>query len=129
MRTIYMGSTSITLQLWDTAGQERFRCIAEQYYRKANAILVVYDITCLSSFSTVRDWMNLVEEKMRDGVMLMLLGNKLDLADTHCREVSRKDGQSLAEQHKASFYECSAKTGENIEQLMTQMAECKYSDE
>ncbi|XP_057692917.1 EF-hand calcium-binding domain-containing protein 4A isoform X2 [Corythoichthys intestinalis] len=123
MRTITMGSTSITLQLWDTAGQERFRSITEQYYHKANAIMVVYDITCMASFTTVREWMNSVKDKMCDGVMLVLLGNKLDLADSHCRKVSRRAGQMLAEQHEASFYECSAKTGENIEQLMTHMAE------
>uniref|UniRef100_A0A3Q2ZP69 Si:ch211-247i17.1 n=1 Tax=Hippocampus comes TaxID=109280 RepID=A0A3Q2ZP69_HIPCM len=84
MRTITLGSTSITLQLWDTAGQERFRCITEQYYRKADAILVVYDITCSASFTAVREWMDV--------------------------------------QHQASFYECSAKTGANMEELMTHMA-------
>ncbi|XP_019712670.1 EF-hand calcium-binding domain-containing protein 4A isoform X1 [Hippocampus comes] len=123
MRTITLGSTSITLQLWDTAGQERFRCITEQYYRKADAILVVYDITCSASFTAVREWMDVVEEKMCDGATLMLLGNKLDLADSHHRKVERRDGHKLAEQHQASFYECSAKTGANMEELMTHMAE------
>lgn len=82
MRTVTLGSTSITLQLWDTAGQERlvlrllsllllrirlsprvcrFRCITDQYYRKADAILVVYDITCSASFTAVREWIDTVE--------------------------------------------------------------------
>ncbi|XP_061678151.1 EF-hand calcium-binding domain-containing protein 4A isoform X2 [Syngnathoides biaculeatus] len=122
MKTIALGSTSITLQLWDTAGQERFRCITKQYYHKANAILVVYDITCSTSFTAVREWIDSVEEKMCDGAILMLLGNKLDLADSHRRKVAKRDGQKLAE-HRALFYECSAKTGANMEELMTHLAE------
>ncbi|XP_061630559.1 EF-hand calcium-binding domain-containing protein 4A isoform X2 [Phyllopteryx taeniolatus] len=123
MKIISLGSTSITLQLWDTAGQERFRCITDQYYRKADAILVVYDITWSASFTAAREWIDSVEEKMCDGAMLMLLGNKLDLADSRCRKVAEKDGQKLAEQHRASFFECSAKTGANMEELMTHLAE------
>nr|XP_057931939.1 EF-hand calcium-binding domain-containing protein 4A [Doryrhamphus excisus]XP_057931940.1 EF-hand calcium-binding domain-containing protein 4A [Doryrhamphus excisus]XP_057931941.1 EF-hand calcium-binding domain-containing protein 4A [Doryrhamphus excisus] len=124
MKTITLGSTSITLQLWDTAGQERFRSITEQYYRKADAVLVVYDITCAASFTAVRGWMDSVEEKMCDGAVLMLLGNKVDLADTQeSRKVITRDGEKLAQQHQALFYECSAKTGYNIEELMTHLAQ------
>ncbi|KAM9854784.1 EF-hand calcium-binding domain-containing protein 4A [Aulostomus maculatus] len=116
IKTITVGSTTVTLQLWDTAGQERFRCITEQYYRKADGILAFYDITQPPSFTAVRGWMDLVKEKMCEGAVLILLGNKLDL--THSRKVTTGDGQRLAEQHQALFYECSAKTGCNMEELM-----------
>nr|XP_020475050.1 EF-hand calcium-binding domain-containing protein 4A [Monopterus albus]XP_020475051.1 EF-hand calcium-binding domain-containing protein 4A [Monopterus albus] len=122
MKTLTLGSTTITLQLWDTAGQERFRSIAQQYYRKADGILAMYDITQATSFTAVRGWIDSVKEKMSEGVVLMLLGNKLDLADTHCREVTTGEGQKLAEQHQALFYECSAKSGSSIEDLMTHLA-------
>ncbi|XP_061917056.1 EF-hand calcium-binding domain-containing protein 4A isoform X3 [Entelurus aequoreus] len=125
MRTLILGSTSITLQLWDTAGQERFRCITEQYYRKADGVLVVYDVTQAASFTAVRGWMESVEEKMCDGAVLMMLGNKVDLADvSENRKVMTRDGQKLAQQqHQALFYECSAKTGYNMEELMTHLAQ------
>ncbi|XP_026166282.1 EF-hand calcium-binding domain-containing protein 4A isoform X3 [Mastacembelus armatus] len=122
MKTLHLGSTTITLQLWDTAGQERFRSITEQYYRKADGILAMYDITDSTSFTAVRGWMDSVKEKMCEGVVLMLLGNKLDLADGHSREVITREGQRLAEQHQALFYECSAKTGFNVEELMSDLA-------
>ncbi|XP_035813328.1 EF-hand calcium-binding domain-containing protein 4A [Amphiprion ocellaris] len=122
MKTLTLDSTTITLQLWDTAGQERFRSITEQYYRKADGILAMYDVTQSASFTAVRGWMDSVKEKMCEGSVLMLLGNKLDLADGHSREVSTGDGQRLAEQHQALFYECSAKTGSNMEELMTHLA-------
>ncbi|XP_042268066.1 EF-hand calcium-binding domain-containing protein 4A [Thunnus maccoyii] len=122
MKTITLDSTTITLQLWDTAGQERFRSITEQYYRKADGILAMYDVTHSPSFTAVRGWMDSVKEKMCEDAVLMLLGNKLDLADGHSREVTTREGQKLAEQHQALFYECSGKTGCNMEELMTQLA-------
>ncbi|XP_036963879.1 EF-hand calcium-binding domain-containing protein 4A [Acanthopagrus latus] len=122
MKTVTVGSTTITMQLWDTAGQERFRSITEQYFRKADGILAMYDLTHSASFTAVRGWMHSVKEKMCDGAVLMLLANKLDLADDHSRRVTAGKGQRLAEQHQALFYECSAKTGHNIEELMTDLA-------
>uniref|UniRef100_A0A4W6DX50 Si:ch211-247i17.1 n=1 Tax=Lates calcarifer TaxID=8187 RepID=A0A4W6DX50_LATCA len=95
MKTLILGSTTITMQLWDTAGQERFRSITEQYYRKADGILAMYDITQSSSFTAVRGWVD--SEKMCEGAVLMLLGNKLDLADGHGRKVTTLEGQRLAE--------------------------------
>ncbi|XP_044050483.1 EF-hand calcium-binding domain-containing protein 4A isoform X4 [Siniperca chuatsi] len=123
MKTLTLGSTTIVLQLWDTAGQERFRSITEQYYRKADGILAMYDVTCSPSFTAVRGWMDSVKEKMCDGAVLMLLANKLDLADSCSRKVTTVEGQRLAEQHQALFYECSAKTGCRMEELMTDLAE------
>ena len=42
---------------WDTAGQERFRTITTSYYRGAQAIIIVYDITDKESFYHVKNWM------------------------------------------------------------------------
>ncbi|XP_056138445.1 EF-hand calcium-binding domain-containing protein 4A [Lampris incognitus] len=61
MKTVALGSTTVVLQLWDTAGQERFRSITQQYYRKADGIIVMYDITQSPSFTAVRGWMDLVQ--------------------------------------------------------------------
>ncbi|XP_041852471.1 EF-hand calcium-binding domain-containing protein 4A [Melanotaenia boesemani] len=122
MKTLTLSSTTITLQLWDTAGQERFRSITEQYYRKADGILTMYDITDSASFTAVRGWMDSVKEKMCEGTVLMLLGNKLDLANSHSRKVPTTEGQKLAEQYQALFHECSAKTGHNMDELMTHLA-------
>ncbi|XP_029607768.1 EF-hand calcium-binding domain-containing protein 4A isoform X1 [Salmo trutta] len=122
MRAVTLGSTTIALQLWDTAGQERFRSITQQYYRKADGILTMYDITDSASFSAVREWMDLVQERMSEGAVLMLLGNKTDLSEAQKREVTTREGQRLAEQDNAVFYECSARSGYNIEELMTQLA-------
>ncbi|XP_008410369.1 EF-hand calcium-binding domain-containing protein 4A [Poecilia reticulata] len=123
MKTLILNSITITLQLWDTAGQERYRSITEQYYRKADGILAMYDVTHSASFSAVRGWMDSVRDKMCDGTVLMLLGNKLDLADNNNREITRPEGERLAEDYQALFHECSAKTGYNMDELMVHLAE------
>lgn len=44
-RSITVGGDIVKLQIWDTAGQERFRTITGAYYKGAQAIIIVYDIT------------------------------------------------------------------------------------
>jgi Ras-related protein Rab-1A len=65
---------------WDTAGQERFRTIISQYYRGANGILVVYDVTNRDSFNSIQMWLKEIENFGCEGVARLLVGNKADLA-------------------------------------------------
>ncbi|CAL8356472.1 unnamed protein product [Lota lota] len=122
MKNITLGSINVVLQLWDTAGQERYRSITQQYYRKADGILSMYDITDGDSFMAVREWLDCVQERKCEGAVLMLLGNKEDMANDTSRKVTTQEGHKLAEHHQAEFYECSARSGYNIETLMTDLA-------
>ncbi|CAL8235359.1 unnamed protein product [Boreogadus saida] len=66
MKNITLGSINVVLQLWDTAGQERYRSITQQYYRKADGILSMYDITDGDSFLAVREWLDCVQVRTLD---------------------------------------------------------------
>ena len=55
--------TLVELQLWDTAGQERFRGIMSSYYRGAQGILVVFDVTSRKSFDSVPRWLQDVDRE------------------------------------------------------------------
>ena len=49
----------IKCRIWDTAGQERFRTISASFYKRADAIVLVYDTTDTSSFKEIDEfWMN-----------------------------------------------------------------------
>ncbi|XP_053497980.1 EF-hand calcium-binding domain-containing protein 4A isoform X1 [Ictalurus furcatus] len=124
VRSLVLDSTQIALQLWDTAGQERFHSITTQYYRKADGILVMYDVTQTASFMAVRDWLDQVQKNKADGACVMLLGNKMDLdmEDGGGRQVTTMQGQKLAQEYQAEFFECSAKSGLNIQEAMTHLA-------
>ncbi|NXD12975.1 RAB44 protein, partial [Nothocercus nigrocapillus] len=122
VKNMMVDNTQVALQLWDTAGQERFRSITKQYFRKADGILVMYDITAECSFTSVRNWMSSVQEGIEDGAVIFLLGNKTDAVSRGARRVPKVEGERLAKEYKAVFYECSAMAGCNIVEPMLHMA-------
>ncbi|MEE6521036.1 hypothetical protein FKM82_019033 [Ascaphus truei] len=104
---------SLTPQIWDTAGQERFRSVTHAYYRDAQALLLLYDITSKASFDNIRAWLTEVHEFAHKDVVIMLLGNKSDVSSA--RVIRTEDGESLAKEYGVPFMETSAKTGMNVE--------------
>ncbi|NWR60123.1 RAB44 protein, partial [Bucorvus abyssinicus] len=100
----------------------RFRSITRQYFRKADGILVMYDVTAKCSFTAVRNWMSSVQEGIEDGAVVFLLGNKMDTAQRETRNVPKVEGERLAKEYKAVFYECSVMTGYNILEPMVHVA-------
>ncbi|XP_013396808.1 ras-like GTP-binding protein RYL2 [Lingula anatina] len=55
---VTIGDYRVKMSVWDTAGQERFRSMAPMYYRKANAAMLVYDISNKDSFDDIKMWVN-----------------------------------------------------------------------
>ncbi|CAF3475708.1 unnamed protein product [Rotaria sp. Silwood1] len=111
-KIVTLGDKKIKLQIFDTAGQERFRSVTHSYYRDANALLLLYDVTSYSSFENISAWLSEIKEFAHDGVVIMLIGNKIDKSQ---RVVSREAGERLARDYEVSFLETSAKTGQNVE--------------
>ncbi|XP_067120696.1 EF-hand calcium-binding domain-containing protein 4B-like isoform X1 [Centruroides vittatus] len=122
VKSIIVEGQTIVLQLWDTAGQERFRSITKQYFRKADGVIIMYDITSESSFKSVRGWINRIKETA-DSPVLLLIGNKIDLCENdENRVILYKDGQKLAEEYEAVFYETSSKNGAHVDESVKKMA-------
>ncbi|KAG2423550.1 hypothetical protein HXX76_015192 [Chlamydomonas incerta] len=110
----------VKLQIWDTAGQERFRTITSAYYRGAQGIILVYDITDEASFNNVRNWMRNIEQHASDNVNKILVGNKLDLAEK--RVVAESRGRALADEYGFRFFETSAKDNVCVEEAFLSVA-------
>lgn len=108
----------VKLQIWDSAGQERFRNITSSYYRNCSGIIIVYDVTRRESFDKVTDWIAEVR-RFVPTVPLIVVGNKCDRED---RQVSKEDGQQLAEKQELIFLETSAKENTNIEAAFQQLS-------
>ena len=109
-----MDSQIIKLQIWDTAGQERFRTLTSSYYRGAQGIIIVYDVTDRESFDNVRQWMHEIDRFANQGVCKILVGNKCDLEEE--RKVSTEEGMELAKHYELPFLETSARNSINVEQ-------------
>ena len=100
------------IQIWDTAGQEQFRSITRAYYKNSICALVVYDISVRKTFESVKQWIEDCKNYMPKNVIITLVGNKCDLEDK--REVQKDEGQELAELYGLLFFETSAKTNVNV---------------
>ncbi|KAJ8290428.1 hypothetical protein GJAV_G00012740 [Gymnothorax javanicus] len=121
MKTLEIDGIKVRIQIWDTAGQERYQTITKQYYRRAQGIFLVYDITSERSFQHIMKWASDVDEYAPDKVQKILIGNKSD--EEHKRQVSRIHGDKLAKTYGMDFFETSACTNHNIKESFTRLTE------
>ncbi|KAM7006452.1 uncharacterized protein rab44 [Tautogolabrus adspersus] len=117
--TVVVDGKPVVLQLWDTAGQERFHSITRQIFHKAQAFLLMYDITSAHSFSAVSYWASCIQEGAPESVTVLLLGNKSDHVE---RQIKAQEGETLAKEYNFEFMESSAATGENVIESLETMA-------
>ncbi|TLS23368.1 uncharacterized protein PpBr36_06741 [Pyricularia pennisetigena] len=132
---------TIKFEIWDTAGQERFASLAPMYYRNAQAALVVYDLTKPTSLIKAKHWVAELQRQASPGIVIALVGNKLDLtsdggdaggddADADgaggdsgdARKIPTEDAKAYAEEEGLLFFETSAKTGFNVTEVFTAIA-------
>ena len=116
-KTISYNNRNIILQIWDTSGQERYRSIAQNFYRGADGILFVFDVTNKNSFDNLKYWLN---EPQIDAKKI-LIGNKIDLSDK--RVINKEKMEELAKKYEMKSFETSAKTGENVDKIFTEITE------
>ncbi|KAF4385851.1 hypothetical protein F8388_010407 [Cannabis sativa] len=115
-RMVTIDGRPIKLQIWDTAGQESFRSITRSYYRGAAGALLVYDITRRETFNHLANWLEDARQHANPNMTIMLIGNKSDLA--HRRAVSKEEGEQFAKENGLLFLEASARTAQNVEEVM-----------
>jgi small GTP-binding protein len=106
------------MNVWDAAGQAHYEKIRGMYYRDAKGALLVYDVTNPESFKNLDKWVAELEENLGRKVPVLLVGNKIDLE----RKVSREEAVGYAMKNKFQFVECSAKTGEGVEDAFRKLA-------
>ncbi|XP_028912085.1 ras and EF-hand domain-containing protein isoform X2 [Ornithorhynchus anatinus] len=126
IKTLVVDGEPTVLQLWDTAGQERFRSIAKSYFRRADGVLLLYDVTCEKSFLHVREWVEMIEDATHESIPIMIVGNKADLREATStqepKHVPINCGEKLAMAYNALFCETSAKDGSNIVEAVLHLA-------
>ena len=120
IKNIEVDQKRVKLQIWDTAGQERFRTITTSYFRGAQGIVLVYDVTDRRSFESIRNWISQIQQHADVHVNKILVGNKCDMLDE--KVVSTEEGAKLADEFGMLFYEASAKTNVNVEKCFQSIA-------
>lgn len=140
----------IKFEIWDTAGQERFHSLAPMYYRNAQASAVIYDVTKASSFEKAKSWVKELQRQANPNIVIALVGNKIDLlnessssasasgneenddddetatatpeAGDSLRAVPKDEAEAYAKEAGLLFFETSAKTGEGVVEVFTEIA-------
>ena len=120
LKNIQLDGKRIKLQIWDTAGQERFRTITTSYFRGAQGILLVYDVTDRQTFISIRNWVAQIQMHADVNVNKILIGNKCDMTNT--RAVSFEEVDALAKEYNIHFFETSAKQDLNVEKSFLTIA-------
>ncbi|KAI9852647.1 MAG: hypothetical protein M1838_006104 [Thelocarpon superellum] len=142
---------TIKFEIWDTAGQERFASLAPMYYRNAQSALVVYDLTKPTSLIKAKHWVAELQRQASPGIVIALVGNKLDLTNDagasgdgasgaprdgadeglegaeddgsgDARKVPTAEAKAYAQEEGLLFFETSAKTGVNVTEVFTAIA-------
>ena len=112
------------LQIWDTAGQERYRSITTSYYKGSHGCFIVYDIANEESFENVDKWYSEAVKTTSENVSIILVGNKCDLEDQ--RIITKETGEEKAKNLKCPFFETSAKTKINIDEIFQEITNNIY---
>ena len=117
IKMIKKGNEKIKVSIYDTAGQERFKNIVKHYYKGANGVLLIFDITKRDTFEKLDYWLTDLQENSDnlDYLFIYLIGNKIDLEAE--RKVSTEEANKFAQENNLSYIEVSAKTGFNIKKL------------
>ena len=110
-KNIRFRGQNIKIQIWDSAGQEKYKGLIPSYVRNSSIVFIVYDVSNRSSFDNVPNWISFV--KNIEKTKMILVGNKTDLQ----REVQTNEGEELSKNEEMLFFECSAKSNDNIKNL------------
>ena len=101
------------INFYDTAGQERYMSLAFDIIKKADGVILMYDLTQRNTFEGVSIWMDNIKKHKGEDFPIVLVGNKSDMEE---REVTKEEGEELAKKFNISFFETSNKTAQNVEE-------------
>jgi len=120
-KTIQYKDFKVSFVLWDIAGQSKFQKMRSTFYRGADGLILVFDLTSLESFHNIPKWYKDVKNHLKKELPGLILGNKNDLVAQ--RQVEKIQGKNLAEELNLDYFETSALTGDNIHESFFKMAE------
>ena len=106
---------TIRIKIWDTAGQERYKSLTKGFFRNAEGVMLVYDVTNSETYENLKFWLQSIKNNTSPDmgeIPIILIGNKIDCED---REVKVEEAENFWKEQGYPYFETSAKTGENID--------------
>ena len=106
---------TVRIKIWDTAGQERYKSLTKGFFRNAEGVMLVYDVTNSETYENLKFWLQSIKNNTSPDmgeIPIILIGNKIDCED---REVKHEEAENFWKEQGYPYFETSAKTGENID--------------
>ena len=126
VKTFRVNNDIVKLEIWDTAGQERYKSITSAYYKGSRGVLLVYDITRLTTFEDVEKWMNELCDRVKGPLKMMLIGNKSDLIED--RKITTEMALEKAQLLNMPLLETSALNSNNIHKAFENILKEMYKE-
>lgn len=114
IKTLNVFDRIFKIQIWDTAGQERFKAISSSYYRGANGIIIVFDVTDIESFKSINKWVLEISKQCPNTKNIIIVGNK---CDENLRLVSYNMAKKFCDDKNYLYFETSAKNNIGVNKL------------
>ena len=122
---IKIDNLNINLQIWDTCGQEEYRSLISSFYKNSSLAIIVYAIDNITSFNNVDSWIKDLKQYSNPNIKIILIGNKNDLNDK--RQIEFEKGNQFAKDYNLDlFFETSAKSGLNVQNVLIDAAKILY---
>jgi Ras-related protein Rab-1A len=126
---VYFEGATLRWVIWDLSGQPTFETVRKHYYTGSSGIILVYSVSDRDSFDNASKWLVEAYKYMGELPPTAIVANKIDLRESYAEGslVSEEEGQEFATYFReklaipAVFIETSAKTGENIEHMFTEL--------
>ena len=113
----------LIILLWDSAGTEKFHSLTSGFFRNAQGIMVMFDVTNPISFENIRNWTESIKMHLSselNNIPVIIIGNKIDILE---REIKTTEAKKYCKELGFKYFETSAKTGENVNDTIRYLVE------
>jgi small GTP-binding protein len=120
-KLVNLDGRNVMMQIWDTAGQERFRTLTKSYFKMAQGIILVFDITKENSFEGIKKFIKEIHDNCEERTVKVLVGNKVDLNEL--RTIEFDTASSFAKENNMKYFETSCKQKLNVKEVFNHLCE------
>ena len=117
-----INNLNVLVKLWDTAGQERFKSLTPNYFRNAEGVVIVFDVTNSETFENLKYWISSIKSNLGEKniiIPIIIIGNKIDMDDM--RDINKEEADKFAKENDYKYFEASAKTGEGVDEAFREI--------
>ena len=119
VKPVNVDGTDVRVNFWDLSGHGEFFEVRNEFYKDAQGIVLVFDVTNRGSFEECDNWLTEANKYGADSsnIPCILVGNKTDKR----RQVEETEGMQYAQNRGMNYIETSAATGQNVEDMFNDL--------